>query len=39
VYGTLEYYMSVTEKLRTSTKLLVSFIKPYSAVTASTVGR
>jgi hypothetical protein len=39
VYGTLEYYMSVTEKLRTSTKLLVSFIKPYSAVTASTVGQ
>ncbi|CAB4027812.1 Hypothetical predicted protein [Paramuricea clavata] len=27
VYGTLEYYMSVTEKLRTSTKLLVSFVK------------
>jgi hypothetical protein len=39
VYGTLEYYVSVTEKLRTSAKLLVSFIKPYSAVTASTVGR
>ena len=28
-----------TEKLRNSTKLLVSFIKPRRAVTSSTIGR
>ncbi len=39
VYETLDYYLDITEKLRTSPKLLVSFIKPFGAVTASTVGR
>ena len=39
VYETLNYYISTTEKLRNSTKLLVSFIKPHRAVTLSTIGR
>ena len=39
VYETLNYYISTTEKLRNSTKLLVSFIKPHRAVTSSTIGR
>ena len=39
VYETLSYYISTTEKLRNSTKLLVSFIKPHRAVTSSTIGR
>ena len=38
VYETLNYYISTTEKLRNSTKLLVSFIKPHRAVTSSTIG-
>ena len=38
VYETLGY-LDITEKLRTSPKLLVSFIKPFGVVTASTVGR
>ncbi|KAK2556014.1 hypothetical protein P5673_022007, partial [Acropora cervicornis] len=39
VYEALNYYISTTEKLRNSTKLLVSFIKPHRAVTSSTIGR
>ena len=39
VYETLSYYIKTTEKLRNSTKLLVSFIKPHRAVTSSTIGR
>ena len=37
-YETLNYYISTTEKLRNSTKLLVSFITPHRAVTSSTIG-
>lgn len=39
VYGTLQYYLIVTTLLRISTKLLVSYIKPYNPVTSSTIGR
>ena len=39
VYVTLQYYLVITSKLRTSSKLLVSYIKPYNAVTSSTIGR
>ena len=39
VHGTLDYYIKAIEKLRDSTKLLVSFIKPHRAVSSSTVGR
>ena len=39
VYETLDYYLQATEKLRNSSKLLVSYIKPYKAVTSSTIGR
>ena len=39
VYGTPSYYINTTERLRNSTKLLVSFIKPYRAVTSSTTVR
>ena len=39
VYATLECYLNVTAKLRSFTKLFVSYIKPYGAVTASTIGR
>ena len=39
VYETLNYYISTTEKLRNSTKLLVLFVKPHRAVTSSTIGR
>ena len=39
VYKTLDYYLKATENLRNSTRLLVSYIKPYRAVTSSTVGR
>ena len=38
VYETLDYYLKATENLRNSTRLLVSYIKPYRAVTSSTVG-
>ena len=38
VNETLSYYITTTEKLRNSTKLLVPFIKPHSAVTSSTMG-
>ena len=33
VYETLDYYLRATEKLRNSSKLLVSYTKPYKAVT------
>ena len=39
VYETLNYYRKATENLRNSTRLLVSYIKPYRAVTSSTIGR
>ena len=39
VYETLNYYLKATENLRNSTRLLVSYIKPYRAVTSSTIGR
>lgn len=39
VYKTLEQYIEATSKLRSSSKLLVSFIKPHNAVTSSTIGR
>ena len=39
VYETLGYYLQATEKLGNSSKLLVSYIKPYKAVTSSTIGR
>ena len=38
VYEILDYYLQATEKLRNSSKLLVSYIKPYKAVTSSTIG-
>ena len=31
--------MKATENLRSTTRLLVSFVKPYKAVTSSTLGR
>ena len=39
VYETLDFYLRATEKLRNSSKLLVSYIKPHGAVTPSTIGR
>ena len=39
VYETLYYYLRATEKLRNSSKLLVSYIKLYKAVTSSIIGR
>ena len=36
---TLYYYLRATEKLRNSSKLLVSYIKLYKAVTSSIIGR
>ena len=39
VYETLDYYLRATEKFRNSSKLLVSYIKPYKAVTSSIIGR
>ena len=36
---TLYYYLRATEKLRNSSKLLVSYIKPYKAATSPTIGR
>lgn len=38
VYETLYYYLRATEKLRNSSKLLISYIKLYKAVTSSTTG-
>ena len=39
VYRTLEHYLERTSKLRSSSKLLVSSVKPHSGVTTSTIGR
>ena len=39
VYRTLEHYLERTAKLRSSSKLLVSSVKPYGGVTTSTIGR
>ena len=39
VYRTLDYYLDRTSKLRSSTQLLVSTVKPHNGVTASTVSR
>ena len=39
VYEILDSCLRATEKLRNSSKLLVSYIKPYKAVTSSTIGR
>ena len=39
VYEPLDDYLKATENLRNSTRLLVSYIKPYRAVTSSTIGR
>ena len=39
MYETLNYYLKATENLRNSTRLLVSYIKPYGAVASSTIGR
>ena len=39
VYTTLERYLLVTESLRKSSKLFVSYIKPHDKVSSSTIGR
>ena len=39
VSETLYYYLRATEKLRNSSKLLVSYIKTYKVVNSSTIGR
>lgn len=39
VVKTLEYYLEVTSKFRTSTKLFLSFIKPHRPVTGATLAR
>ena len=39
VYVTLQYYLVVTSKLRTSSKLVIPYIEPYNAVTSNTIGR
>ena len=39
VYEILDSCLRPTEKLRNSSKLLVSYIKPYKAVTSTTIGR
>ena len=39
VYQTLEHYLARTSKLRRSSKLFVSFVKPHGGVTTSTVSR
>ena len=39
IYTVLKEYLDRTCRLRTSRKLLLSFVKPYGAVTKSTVGR
>ena len=39
VYTTLQCYLLRTAPLRTSSRLLISYIKPYQAVTSSTIGR
>jgi len=39
VSETLDCYINTTKGIRNSTKLLVSYIKPYKEVTSSTIGR
>ncbi|XP_067045964.1 uncharacterized protein [Acropora muricata] len=39
VYTTLEHYLKVTESLRKSSQLLVSYVKPHDKVCFSTIGR
>ncbi|XP_068723943.1 uncharacterized protein [Montipora capricornis] len=39
VYTTLERYIEVTQSLRKSSKLLISYIKPHNEVSSSTIGR
>ena len=39
VYQTLEFYLKATENLRSTTRLLVSSVKPYKAVISSMIGR
>ena len=39
VYTTLEHYIEVPQPLRKSSKLLISYIKPYNEVSSSTIGR
>ena len=39
VYRTIEHYLERTAKLRRSSKLLVSFVKPHDKVTTNTVSR
>ena len=39
VYETLEFYLKTTESLRSITRLLVSFIKPYDAGISLTIRR
>ena len=39
VYTTLEHYLKVTESLRKSSQLLVSYVKPHDKVFSSTIGR
>ena len=39
VYPTLEHYIEVTQPLRKSSKLLISYIKPHNEVSSSTIGR
>ncbi|KAK2548898.1 Polyprotein P3 [Acropora cervicornis] len=39
VYTTLEHYLKVTESLRKSSQLLVSYVKPHDKVCSSTIGR
>ncbi len=39
VYTTLQQYLTITSTLRVSTKLLLSYIRPFNAVTSSTIAR
>ena len=39
VYTTLRHYIEVTQPLRKSSKLLISYIKPHNEVSSSTIGR
>lgn len=39
VYSTLEHYIEVTQSLRKSSKLFISYIKPHGEVSCATIGR
>ena len=39
VYTTLQQCLTITSSLRVSTKLLISYIRPFNAVTSSTIAR